>query len=101
MEQPAPAGYSALFRPCPCHGRTTATRAYSVVVNNVNVRNCCLLARDAKLNVDIFPALRAWSRWARSPNLPQLLNRVSSKSTRYEIDGPNLVVMPDSPYLRV
>jgi general secretion pathway protein D len=77
---------------------------YSVVVNNVNVRELLFaLARDAKVNVDIHPGISgAVTLNAIDQTLPQLLSRISKQvDMRYELDGPNLVVMPDSPYLRV
>jgi general secretion pathway protein D len=77
---------------------------YSVVVNNVNVRELLFaLARDAKVNVDIHPGIAGTVTLnAIDQTLPQLLSRISKQvDMRYELDGPNLVVMPDSPYLRV
>lgn len=77
---------------------------YSVVVNNVNVRELLFaLARDAKVNVDIHPGITGTVTLnAIDQTLPQLLSRISKQvDMRYELDGPNLAVMPDSPYLRV
>jgi len=77
---------------------------YSVVVNNVRVHELLFaLARDAKLNIDIHPGITgAITLNAIDQTLPQLLNRISKQvDMRYEIDGPNLIVMPDSPFLRV
>jgi general secretion pathway protein D len=77
---------------------------YSVVVNQVNVRELLFaLARDAKVNVDIHPGITGTVTLnAIDQTLPQLLNRISKQvDMRYELDGPNLVVMPDSPYLRI
>ncbi len=83
---------------------TTRAETYSVVVNNVNVRELLFaLARDAKVNVDIHPGITgAVTLNAIDQTLPQLLNRISKQvDMRYELDGPNLLVMPDSPYLRI
>jgi general secretion pathway protein D len=83
---------------------TVRAETYSVVVNNVNVRELLFaLARDAKVNVDIHPGIAGTVTLnAIDQTLPQLLSRISKQvDMRYEIDGPNLVVMPDSPYLRV
>jgi general secretion pathway protein D len=80
------------------------TETYSVVVNNVRVPELLFaLARDAKLNVDIHPGIAGTVTLnAIDQTLPQLLNRISKQvDMRWELDGPNLVVMPDSPYLRV
>jgi general secretion pathway protein D len=77
---------------------------YSVVVNNVNVRELLFaLARDAKVNVDVHPGITGTVTLnAIEQTLPQLLNRISKQvDMRYELDGPNLVVMPDSPFLRI
>jgi len=76
---------------------------YSVVVNNVRVHELLFaLARDARLNVDVHPGISgSVTLNAIDQTLPQLLNRISRQvDMRYELDGPNLVVMPDSPFLR-
>ncbi|GAB1412738.1 hypothetical protein MASR1M97_14740 [Candidatus Desulfobacillus denitrificans] len=76
---------------------------YSVVVKDVKVEELLFaLARDAKLNVDIHPGIRGTVTLnAIDQTLPQLLNRIAKQvDMRFELDGPNLVVMPDSPYLR-
>lgn len=76
---------------------------YSVVVNNVPVQELLFaLARDAKVNVDIHPGIEgAVTLNALSQTLPQLLTRIAKQvDMRYELDGPNLVVMPDAPFLR-
>src|SRR5262245_39751756 len=83
---------------------TVRAETYSVVVNNVNVRELLFaLARDAKVNVDIHPGITgSVTLNAIDQTLPQLLNRIAKQvDMRYELDGPNLVVMPDSPYLRI
>jgi general secretion pathway protein D len=83
---------------------TVRPETYSVVVNQVNVRELLFaLARDAKVNVDIHPGITgAVTLNAIDQTLPQLLNRISKQvDMRYELDGPNLAVMPDSPYLRI
>ncbi|MBK7237234.1 MAG: pilus (MSHA type) biogenesis protein MshL [Sterolibacteriaceae bacterium] len=76
---------------------------YSVVVNNVKVQELLFaLARDAKINVDVHPGLDGTITLnAIDQTLPQLLSRIARQvDMRYEIDGPNLIVMPDSPFLR-
>jgi general secretion pathway protein D len=83
---------------------TTKAETYSVVVNNVSVRELLFaLARDAKVNVDIHPGITGTVTLnAIDQTLPQLLSRISKQvDMRYELDGPNLAVMPDSPYLRI
>ena len=79
------------------------TETYSVVVNNIKVQDLLFaLARDAKLNVDIHPGITGYvSMNAIDQTLPQLLTRISKQvDMRFELDGPNLAVMPDTPYLR-
>jgi general secretion pathway protein D len=98
---PPPVSVSAAV-PKPRPSRKAET--YSVVVNNVRVPELLFaLARDAKLNVDIHPGITGTVTLnAIDQTLPQLLNRISKQvDMRWELDGPNLVVMPDSPYLRV
>ncbi|HXU76034.1 MAG TPA: pilus (MSHA type) biogenesis protein MshL, partial [Methylomirabilota bacterium] len=76
---------------------------YSVVVNNVQVRDLLFaLARDAKVNVDIHPGITGVvSLNAIDQTLPQLLTRIGKQvDMRFELDGPNLAVMPDSPFLK-
>ena len=75
---------------------------YSVVVHDVDVRELLFaLARDASLNVDIHPGLSGRVTLnAIDQTLPQLLERISHQvDMRFEQDGPNLVVKPDTPYL--
>ncbi|MBZ0094107.1 MAG: secretin N-terminal domain-containing protein, partial [Sulfuricella sp.] len=76
---------------------------YSVVVNNVPVQELLFaLARDARVNVDVHPGIEgSITLNAIDQTLPQLLTRIAKQvDMRYELDGPNLVVMPDSPFLR-
>lgn len=75
---------------------------YSVVVNNVQVHDLLFaLARDARINVDVHPGIvGAVTLNAIEQTLPQLLTRIAKQvDMRWELDGPNLMVMPDSPYL--
>jgi len=82
---------------------TPKTETYSVVVNNVQVKDLLFaLARDAKVNVDIHSGITGVvSLNAINQTLPQLLTRISKQvDMRFELDGPNLAVMPDSPFLK-
>ncbi len=82
---------------------TPKTETYSVVVNNVRVHDLLFaLARDARINVDIHPGINGYVTLnAIDQTLPQLLNRIAKQvDMRFEIDGPNLTVMPDTPFLR-
>jgi general secretion pathway protein D len=61
------------------------------------------LARDARLNLDIDPSIDGHvSINAIDQTLPQILKRISRQvSLRYYLDGPNLVVELDKPFIRV
>jgi general secretion pathway protein D len=90
---------AALPKPKPA----AKTETYSVVVKDVKVEELLFaLARDAKLNVDVHPGIRGTVTLnAIDQTLPQLLNRIAKQvDMRFELDGPNLVVMPDTPFLR-
>jgi general secretion pathway protein D len=76
---------------------------YSVVVQNVRVQELLFaLARDAKINVDIHPGIEGLVTLnAIDQTLQQLLTRIAKQvDIRWELDGPNLLVMPDKPFLR-
>ncbi len=98
---PTPVPITAtLPKPQPLHKPET----YSVVVDNVKVHDLLFaLARDARLNVDISPGISgAVTLNAVDQTLPQLLSRIARQvDMRWELDGPNLLVMPDTPYLRI
>lgn len=83
---------------------TQKPETYSVVVNNVRVQELLFaLARDAKLNVDIHPGISGTVTLnAIDQTLPQLLSRIAKQTdVRWELDGPNLIVTPDTPFLRI
>ncbi len=76
---------------------------YSVVVSNVKAQDLLFaLARDAKLNIDVHPGINGTvSLNAIDQTLQQLLARIAKQvDMRWELDGPNLIVMPDTPFLR-
>jgi len=76
---------------------------YSVVVNRVPAQELLFaLARDARLQIDIDPSLTGLVTLnAVDQTLPQLLARIARQvDMRFEIDGQNLVVMRDTPFLR-
>lgn len=92
---------SALSLPKPKAAPKTET--YSVVVNNVKAQDLLFaLARDAKLNIDIHPGINGTVTLnAIDQTLQQLLTRIAKQvDMRWELDGPNLIVMPDTPFLR-
>lgn len=76
---------------------------YSVVMKKVNVQDLLFaLARDAKLNVDIHPNINGVVTMnVHDQTLTEILDRVARQvDLRYEIDGKNLSIQPDSPYLK-
>lgn len=82
---------------------TAKAETYSVSVRNIPVQELLFaLARDAKLNVDIHPGINGVVTInAIDQTLQQILTRLSRQiDMRWELDGPNLAVMPDSPFLR-
>jgi MSHA biogenesis protein MshL len=83
---------------------TQRPETYSVVVNGVRAQELLFaLARDAKLNIDVNAGITGTVTLnAIDQTLPQLLTRISKQvDMRWELDGPNLIVMPDSPYLHI
>ena len=79
------------------------TETYSVSVRNVAVEELLFaLARDAKLNIDLHPGVTGTITInAIDQTLQQILSRIARQvDMRWELDGPNLAVMPDTPFLR-
>jgi general secretion pathway protein D len=79
------------------------TETYSVVVTNVPAQEILFaLARDAKINLDIHQGIQGTVTLnALNQTLPQILARIAKQvDMRYELDNGNLIVMPDTPYLR-
>jgi len=97
---PAPvASTVTLPRPKPA----AKTEAYSVSVRNIPVQDLLFaLARDARLNVDIHPGINGVVTVnAIDQTLQQILTRIAKQvDMRWELEGTNLLVMPDSPFLR-
>lgn len=89
--------------PLPPPKPTAKLDTYSVVVTNVPAQEILFaLARDAKLNLDIHAGIQGVVTLnAIDQTLQQILTRIAKQvDMRYEIDGPNLVVMPDKPFLK-
>ena len=83
---------------------TARPDTYSVVVNNVRAQELLFaLARDARLNIDIHSDITGTVTLnAIDQTLPQLLQRIARQiDMRWEIEGNNLVVMRDTPFLRL
>jgi len=77
---------------------------YTVVVDNVPVDQLLFaLARDAQLNVDIYPGINGnITLNAIDQTLPQLLERIAKQiALRYQINGNHIIISPDMPYLRL
>jgi len=77
---------------------------YTVVVNEVPVKELLFaLARDAKINVDIHPAISGVVTInAVEQTLPQILKRITRQvDIRYEYEGDNLFIVLDEPFLRI
>ena len=76
---------------------------YSVVMRDVAVQDLLFaLARDAKLNIDISPAITGTVTMNVSDQtLVEILDRIARQvDLRFDINGKNLSIQPDSPYLR-
>jgi general secretion pathway protein D len=79
-------------------------QTFTVVATNLPANELLFaLARDARLNLDIDPAITGnVSINAIDQTLPQILKRISRQvSLRYYIDGPNLVVERNLPFIRI
>lgn len=87
--------------PSPKRGARLET--YSVVVTGVPAQEILFaLARDARINLDIHSGIQGVVTLnAIDQTLPQILDRIAKQvDIRYEMDGSNLIVMPDVPFLR-
>ena len=76
---------------------------YSVVMSNVSVQDLLFaLARDAKLNVDIHPSISGTVTMnVRDQTMTEILDRVARQvDLRYEFNGKDLSIQPDTPFLR-
>lgn len=77
---------------------------YSVTVKDVPVQELLFaVSRDTKVNVDVHPGIEGRVTLnAIDQTLKQILTRVAKQvDMRWEVDGPNIVVRPDSPYLKI
>lgn len=89
----------ALPRPQP----SAAMETYSVVVSQVSVQTLLFaMARDARLNLDIHPAITGTVTLnAIDQTIHEILDRIARQvDMRWEIEGRNLFVVPDAPFLR-
>lgn len=93
----------AAMPPLPAPTPNAKPETFSVVVNEVPVRELLFaLARDAKLNVDVHPAIEGLVTVnAINQTLPQILDRVAAQvDLRYELKERSLQVLPDEPFLK-
>jgi MSHA biogenesis protein MshL len=82
---------------------TEKLQVFTVVATDLPANELLFaLARDARLNLDIDPAISGnVSINAIDQTLPQILKRISRQiDLHYYIDGPNLVVERDLPFMR-
>ena len=108
LQAPAPVSGKppefVLAPPLPTPPRPTVRQeVYSVVMQNVQVQDLLFaLARDAKLNVDIHPAITGTvSMNVRDQTLTEILDRIARQvDLRYDIQGRNLSIVADTPYIK-
>ena len=96
-QQAIPAARARERRSCRRPRPAPAPQTYSVVVNEVPVKELLLaLARDTKQNIDIHPTLTGLvSLNAINETLPAILERVSKQvNMRYRTEGNTIVVSP-------
>lgn len=77
---------------------------YSVTVKDVPVQELLFaISRDTKVNIDVHGGIEGRVTLnAIDQTLKQILSRVSKQvDMRFEVDGPNIIVMPDSPFLKI
>lgn len=90
--------------PLPPPPKTTkAAERYSVVVNGVLAQEILFaLARDAKLNIEIHPGITGTVTMnLLNRTLPEILEAIARQvDMRYELNGSNLAILPDHPYLK-
>jgi MSHA biogenesis protein MshL len=82
---------------------TPAAERYSIVVNNVLAQEILFaLARDAHLNIEIHPGITGTVTMNLiDRTLPEILDAIARQvDMRYELNGSNLAIMPDSPFLK-
>lgn len=73
------------------------------MVNSVPVHDLLFaVARDSRVNIDIHPGINGKVTLnAIDQTLPQLLTRIARQvDLRFELDGINLAVLPDTPFLK-
>ncbi|MDO8314352.1 MAG: pilus (MSHA type) biogenesis protein MshL [Rugosibacter sp.] len=97
---PAPIAATAML---PRPKAAAKVETYSVSVREIPAQELLFaLSRDAKLNIDVHPGINGVVTLnAIDQTLEQILTRIANQvDIRWELDGQNLVVMPDAPFLR-
>ncbi|MBF0136458.1 MAG: pilus (MSHA type) biogenesis protein MshL [Magnetococcales bacterium] len=77
---------------------------YTISVSQMPVRDFVVgLARDAKMNVDIYPGINARiTLSAVNQTLPQIMSRVAKQANvRYQIRDNVIIISPDRPFMRM
>ncbi len=100
---PIPQPVNQVALPPPPQAKAAEVK-YSIVVNDVPVRDVLFaIAKDTNVNIDIHPGIEGRVTLnAIDQTLKQILTRISKQADiRFETDGPNIAVMPDSPYLKI
>ena len=111
IAQPAAATAPAELPPAPVRAApilpppkpAAATPTYTVVVNNVPVKDLLFsIARDTQHNIDLHPGISGRvSLNAVEEPLPAILDRIARQAgLRYEMVGRTLAIMPDSPFVK-
>lgn len=90
--------------PLPAPRAAPPLETYSVVVHNVPVQSLLFaIARDARLNLDVHPDITGVVTLnALDQTIHEILDRVARQvDMRWELSGQNLLVLPDTPFLRL
>ncbi|MBC7623020.1 MAG: type II and III secretion system protein [Aeromicrobium sp.] len=79
-------------------------KRYSVSVIDVPAREILLaMSRDTGINIDIYPGIEGRVTLnAIDQTIRQILTRMAKQiDMRWEVDGPNIAVMQDAPFLKL
>ncbi len=100
----APIPSPVLLPPIPPEPRASLQAPrYTVVVRQVPAQELLqAVARDARVNIDIHPAVSGLVTLnAVDQTLPQILQRISRQTnSRFRVEAGNVVIEPDTPFLR-
>lgn len=82
----------------------TTDEVYTLKVTDMPVKDLLFaLARDAEMNVDIYPGISGRiTLTAIDQTIDQILDRIARQiDLRYEIQGNSIIISPDRPYLHI